>query len=117
VQDSFASLAFTYSTGVIFLGCVTMVLPKMLSRIFPPQIRGLGIGLPHASTTALLGGAGPLLAAYSDDRGASGWFIAAVMAAVLLVWPATLWERRLFRAQPAPGGDPVPEPAVARPVG
>ncbi|WP_234473373.1 MULTISPECIES: MFS transporter [unclassified Streptomyces] len=117
VQDSFASLAFTYSTGVIFLGCVTMVLPKMLSRIFPPQIRGLGIGLPHASTTALLGGAGPLLAAYSDERGASGWFIAAVMAAVLLAWPATLWERRLFRARTAPGSEPVPESAVARPVG
>ncbi|MCB5165672.1 MFS transporter [Streptomyces bambusae] len=108
VDGSFGRLVLAYGSGVFFLGCVTVVLPKALSRIFPPEVRGLGIGLPHATTTAVLGGVGPLLAAWSADRGASGWFIAGLMAVVLLAWPAAVLARSVRLPEPA---EPAREPA------
>ncbi|MFI9203849.1 MFS transporter [Streptomyces sp. NPDC053048] len=88
MSGSFASLLFAYGSGVLYMGCATAVMPKVLAGLFPPEVRALGIGLPHATTTAVLGGVTPYLAAYLGERGAGGWFAVAVAAAVLLAWPA-----------------------------
>ncbi|MGW1766391.1 MFS transporter [Streptomyces sp. NPDC002073] len=111
VTGTFGRLVLAYGSGVFFLGCVTVVLPKVLAQIFPPEVRGLGIGLPHATTTALLGGIGPLLAAYAGERDASAWFIAGLMTVVLLAWPAATVARSL----PARGTTP-PRPLHAVPT-
>ncbi|MCX5199498.1 MFS transporter [Streptomyces sp. NBC_00249] len=88
MSGNFASLLLAYGSGALFLVCATTTLPAILSGIFPPEVRVLGIGLPHALTTAVLGGVGPALATYLDGRDASGWFIAGAMTAVLLSLPA-----------------------------
>ncbi|WP_436732459.1 MFS transporter [Streptomyces sp. URMC 125] len=121
VTGEFASLYLTYGCGVLYLGCTTTVMPKVLASVFPPQVRALGIGLPHSTATAVLGGVAPWLATYLGARGASGWFVGGVMAAVLLVWPALAMARRL-QDPPAEGagegsaGDPADRPAD-RPAG
>ncbi|MET9617986.1 MFS transporter [Kitasatospora indigofera] len=106
MNGRFTSLLLAYGSGVVYLVCVTTVLPMLLAEIFPPQVRALGIGLPYALTSAVLGGATPLLATYLGKNGPSGWFIAAVVVAVLLGIPATAASpaRRPWasRSRPAP---------------
>ncbi|MGW7409764.1 MFS transporter [Streptomyces sp. NPDC054833] len=110
MTGTFASLLFTYGSGVVYLVCATTVLPKLLTDIFPARIRALGVGLPNAVTGAVLGGVAPAGAAYAAAHDASGWFIAGVMTAVLLSIPASL----LSRTMPAdPAAAPAP-PAEAR---
>lgn len=116
ITADFARLTLAYATGVLYLGCVTMVLPKLLARIFPPELRGLGIGLPHATTTAILGGVGPALAAYMEQRDASPIFIAGVMAAVLLAWPAARWQRTVRHHDTAPDAPAGRPPVLAADV-
>ncbi|MEU8775800.1 MFS transporter [Streptomyces sp. NPDC048606] len=88
MSGDFPSLLLAYGSGALFLVCATTTLPAILSGIFPPEVRVLGIGLPHAVTNAVLGGVSPALATYLAERGASGWFVAGAMAAVLLALPA-----------------------------
>ncbi|MFF5788452.1 MFS transporter [Streptomyces sp. NPDC012693] len=93
MTGTFASLLFTYGSGVVYLVCATTVLPKLLTEIFPPEVRALGVGLPNAVTSAVLGGVAPASAAFAAEHNASGWFIAGVMAAVLMSVPASLLSR------------------------
>ncbi|MEV4943984.1 MFS transporter [Streptomyces zaomyceticus] len=93
MTGTFASLLFTYGSGVVYLVCATTVLPKLLTEIFPPEVRALGVGLPNAVTSAVLGGVAPACAAFAAEHDASGWFIAGVMAAVLMSIPASLLSR------------------------
>jgi MHS family alpha-ketoglutarate permease-like MFS transporter len=99
----FGFLAFAYGSGWLFMGCVTAVMPKVLAAIYPPEVRTVGIGLPHGLTTAILGGFTPSVATYLDKNGASGWFISGVVAIVLLGWlAATVASRRFTIAPPRP---------------
>ncbi|MCZ0983716.1 MFS transporter [Streptomyces diastatochromogenes] len=93
MTGTFASLLFTYGSGVVYLVCATTVLPKLLTEIFPTEVRALGIGMPNAVTSAVLGGVAPASAAFAAEHHASGWFIAGVMTAVLLSIPASLLAR------------------------
>lgn len=86
MHKNFWNLVFAYGSGVLYLSTVSMVLPKVLAALFPADVRGVGIGLPHSTTTAVLGGFTPLLATYMNDRGAAGWFITLVMVSVVLGW-------------------------------
>ncbi|MFF4550054.1 MFS transporter [Streptomyces sp. NPDC001435] len=110
MTGTFASLLFTYGSGVVYLVCATTVLPKLLTDIFPARIRALGVGLPNAVTGAVLGGVAPAGAAYAAEHHASGWFIAGVMTAVLLSIPASL----LSRTMPADPAAAPARPAEAR---
>jgi MFS transporter, MHS family, alpha-ketoglutarate permease len=108
----FGSLVLAYGTGATYLVCASTVLPKLLSEIYPPRIRALGMGLPYALTSAVLGGIAPVAATAAAESGASAWFITGVSAAVLLVIPATVAVRRLDRADPegtGPGTEPGTE--------
>ncbi|MQS35846.1 MFS transporter [Streptomyces katsurahamanus] len=93
MTGTFLSLLLAYGSGVVYLMSATTVLPKLLSEIFPAQLRALGMGLPYALTSAVLGGIAPVSATYLADRGASGWFTAAVAGMVLLGLPATALAR------------------------
>lgn len=93
MTGDFASLMFAYGSGVMYLVCATTVLPKLLTEIFPAEVRALGVGLPNAVTSAVLGGIAPAAATFAAERDVSGWFIAAVMSAVLLSFPAALLSR------------------------
>ncbi len=115
----FSSLLLAYGSGVVYLVCATTVLPMLLAEIFPPQVRALGIGLPYALTSAVLSGITPVLAIYLGKNGPSGWFIAGVVAAVLLALPAAAmshasWSRSSTsaRSRPAPRGE---DPQAAAP--
>ncbi len=112
----FTSLLLAYGSGVVYLVCVTTVLPALLAEIFPPRVRALGIGLPYALTSAVLGGATPLLATHLGKNGPSGWFIAGVVAAVLLGLAATVTSGAsdTERSRPA---HPEPVPAGQGPSG
>jgi MHS family alpha-ketoglutarate permease-like MFS transporter len=112
---SFANLVFAYGSGILYIACVSMVMPKVLAALFPADVRGVGIGLPHSTTTAVLGGCTPLLATYMADRGVSGWFIAAVMATIVLGWlGAELAGRRTVPAVSTVDAVQADEPPVAR---
>lgn len=108
MTGDFISLALTYGSGVIYLVCATTVLPKLLTEIFPPEVRGLGIGLPNAITGAVLGGLAPAAATFSAEHHASGWFVTGLMTAVLLSLPAGLLARRT-----TPAENRVPEQILA----
>ncbi|MEU0743851.1 MFS transporter [Streptomyces sp. NPDC006134] len=110
MTGAFASLVFTYGSGVVYLVCVTTVLPKLLTEIFPPTVRALGVGLPNAVTSAVLGGIAPACATYAAEHDASAWFITGVMATVLLAVPAALMARTPVPAAPLP----APSPASGR---
>ncbi|MER6456402.1 MFS transporter [Streptomyces sp900105245] len=90
MTGTFASLLFTYGSGVVYLVCATTVLPKLLTDIFPTKVRALGVGLPNAVMSAVLGGIAPAGATWAAEHDASAWFITGVMAAVLLAVPASL---------------------------
>ncbi|MET9156062.1 MFS transporter [Streptomyces griseoflavus] len=100
MAGTFTSLLLTYGSGVLYLTCATTVLPKLLTEIFPPQVRALGIGLPNAVTSAVLGAVMPVSAAFAAERDASAWFVAAVMAGVLLALPAAVLARRPRAVRP-----------------
>ncbi|MEE1791156.1 MFS transporter [Streptomyces sp. BE308] len=102
IEGTFTSLLFTYLSGTVYLTCVTTTLPGILCELFPTENRALGLGLPNAVTSAVLGGIAPALATYLGERGASGWFVAGVMAMVLLAWPAVL----IRSPAPAPTSKP-----------
>ncbi|MFI8326352.1 MFS transporter [Streptomyces sp. NPDC085529] len=99
MTGTFASLLFTYGSGVVYLVCATTVLPKLLTEIFPTEVRALGVGLPNAVTSAVLGGVAPASAAFAAEHDASGWFIAGVMTAVLMSIPASLLARTVRPAE------------------
>ncbi|MFJ3906230.1 MFS transporter [Streptomyces sp. NPDC090025] len=105
MTGTFASLLFTYGSGVVYLVCATTVLPKLLTGIFPPSNRALGVGLPNAVTSAVLGGVAPAAATYSAEHNANGWFIVGVMAAVLMSIPAAALARRRPQGEGTPALD------------
>jgi len=76
-------------------------------------VRALGIGLPHGTTTAVLGGVTPYAATWLGARGASGWFVAGVMALVLLGWLAAGVATRRFAPRQEPAVVVVAEPELA----
>ncbi|MFE4639155.1 MFS transporter [Streptomyces sp. NPDC056773] len=94
IEGTFASLLFAYLSGTVYLVCATTTLPGILSELFPAENRALGMGLPNAVTSAVLGGIAPALATYLGEHGGSGWFIGGVTVMVLLAWPATLLALR-----------------------
>jgi MHS family alpha-ketoglutarate permease-like MFS transporter len=94
------NLVFAYGSGILFIGCVTAVMPKILAAVFPSDIRTLGIGLPHSLTTAVLGGVTPWLATFLGKNGAGGWYIAGVTTIVLAGWLAALAANRWFVTAP-----------------
>lgn len=99
MTGTFASLLFTYGSGVVYLVCATTVLPKLVTEIFPTEVRALGVGLPNAVTSAVLGGIAPASAAFAAEHHASGWFIACVMTTVLMSIPAALLARAVRPAE------------------
>lgn len=101
IEGTFTSLLLTYLSGTVYLVCATTTLPGILSELFPAEHRALGLGLPNAVTSAVLGGVAPPLATYLGDHDASGWFVGGVMASVLLSLPALLLALRT-RPLPAP---------------
>ncbi|MFJ9829502.1 MFS transporter [Streptomyces sp. NPDC101160] len=107
MTGTFASLLFTYGSGVVYLVCATTVLPKLLTGIFPPEVRALGTGLPNAVTGAVLGGIGPAAAAYAAEHDASAWFVAGMMTAVLMSVPASLLARRRAALDTTRAGEQV----------
>ncbi|MCE7002313.1 MFS transporter [Kibdelosporangium philippinense] len=96
IGPSFLNLALTYGCGILFVACLTAVMPKVLAAMYPADVRATGIGLPHSVTTAVFGGVTPLLATYLASRGASGWFITGVVIGVLLAWAAAASAARRF---------------------
>ncbi|WP_308072463.1 MFS transporter [Streptomyces bambusae] len=110
IRGTFASLLLAYGSGVVYLVSVTSVLPKLLSEVFPPHVRVIGMGLPHAVTTAVLGGATPAVATFLGEKGADGAFVAVMVALVVLAVPAAVASRGHVARPPAPV---VPEPALA----
>ncbi|MFE2210255.1 MULTISPECIES: MFS transporter [Streptomyces] len=110
MSGTFASLVFTYGSGIMYLVCATTVLPKLLTEIFPAEVRALGVGLPNAVTSAVLGGIAPAAAAFAAANNASGWFIAAVMSAVLLSLPAAALARSVAAVPALAGPPPSPQP-------
>jgi MFS transporter, MHS family, alpha-ketoglutarate permease len=104
IDGAFATLVLAYGSGVIYMGCVTAVAPIVLAGIFPPAVRTLGVGLPHATTTAVLGGLTPWLATYLGSRGLAGWFMAAVVATVLIGW----WAALVTTRRPVPAATVTP---------
>ncbi|MFF9347254.1 MFS transporter [Streptomyces sp. NPDC014734] len=116
MTGTFGGLLFAYGTGVVYLACATTVLPKLLSDIFPPRVRGVGIGLPHALTTSLLGAVTPASATYLGEHGGSGWFIAAVMVTVLLSLPAAALSRGRLRIPDEQPMGPEPQSLGAGPT-
>ncbi|WP_010062563.1 hypothetical protein [Streptomyces globisporus] len=110
MSGTFASLVFTYGSGIMYLVCATTVLPKLLTEIFPAEVRALGVGLPNAVTSAVLGGIAPTAAAFAAANNASGWFIAAVMSAVLLSLPAAALARSVAAVPALAGPPPSPQP-------
>ncbi|MEO3974805.1 MFS transporter [Streptomyces sp. CAU 1734] len=105
-------LVLAYGTGATYLVCASIVLPKLLSEIYPARIRALGMGLPYALTSAVLGGIAPVAATQADANGASEWFIGGVAIAVLLALPAAVAVRRLDRELGGKAVPPVPAASV-----
>lgn len=96
LAPNFANLVFAYGSGILFIAGMTAVMPKVLAAMYPPDVRAVGIGIPHSITTAIFGGLTPMLATYLDGRGASGWYIGIVVLAVLLAWAAAADAVRRF---------------------
>ncbi|MFE7131365.1 MFS transporter [Streptomyces sp. NPDC057638] len=116
MAGTFTSLLLTYGTGILYLASATTVLPKLLTELFPASHRALGIGLPNAVTTAVLGGVTPAAATFAAQHDASGWFIGAVTAAVLVTLPAAVLARgaAVSPTTPVPPADSSERaPAVA----
>jgi MHS family alpha-ketoglutarate permease-like MFS transporter len=109
VSGGFWQLLFSYGTGVMFLTVLTAVLPKVLTAAYPPEIRVVGIGLPHAVMTAIFGGVSPWLATYLASQGRSGWYIGIVVVTVLIATGAALSVTRRFLTPVVP----APAPASA----
>jgi MFS transporter, MHS family, alpha-ketoglutarate permease len=111
ISGGFWQLLFSYGTGVMFMTVLTAVLPKVLTAAYPPEIRVLGIGLPHAVVTAVFGGVSPWLATYLASQGQSAWYIGIVVVTVLIAtgaaWSVT--RRFLTPVVPAPGQQPSAE--------
>jgi len=109
--STFGGLLFSYGSGVLFIACLTAVLPKIMAAMYPAEVRAMGIGLPQGITTALFGGTSPWVATYLTSRGAGAWFMATVVVAVLVAWlAASIAVRRFVTAGPpvavaADGGD------------
>ncbi|MFJ9810758.1 MFS transporter [Streptomyces sp. NPDC101158] len=107
MTGTYASLLFTYGSGVVYLVCATTVLPKLLTGIFPPTVRALGTGLSNGITGAVLGGIGPAAATYAAEHDASVWFVAGTVTAVLLSVPASLLARHIAAHDSARAGEQV----------
>ena len=73
--------AFTFAllglTGVSFYSSISGLVK---AEMFPPQIRGLAVGLPYAIANALFGGTAEYGALWFKDRGVETWFFWYVMA-------------------------------------
>ncbi|PPK63170.1 MFS transporter [Actinokineospora auranticolor] len=101
LSPNFLVLVLAYGSGILFIAGLTAVLPKVLAAMYPPEVRAVGIGVPHSVTTAVFGGLTPMLATYMAAHGASGWYIAIVVVAVLLAWAAAMDAARRFVRAPA----------------
>jgi MHS family alpha-ketoglutarate permease-like MFS transporter len=69
------------------------------AELFPPEVRALGVGLPYAVTTAVLGGTTEFVALSLKQIGHEGWFFIYVAgaAAVSLVTVILMPETRPAR--------------------
>ncbi|QKG19884.1 MFS transporter [Actinomadura verrucosospora] len=84
ISGGFGSLLFSYGTGVALITVLTAVMPKVLASAYPPQVRTVGIGLPHGTTTAVFGGFSPWLATFLGGHGLSGLYIGVVAVTSLV---------------------------------
>lgn len=100
IGSSFGNLLFSYGSGVMFIACLTAVLPKIMAAMYPPEVRAIGIGLPYGITTALCGGLSPWVATYLISRGAGAWFVVTMVVGVLLAWAAAGIAVRRFITSP-----------------
>jgi MHS family alpha-ketoglutarate permease-like MFS transporter len=94
--------AFALNFAALFiLSGFTSIHMLVKSELFPAEVRALGVGLPYAIVTAILGGTTEWLALQVKAIGHEDWFYWYVAGAVLislivyLVMPETRWSSRL----------------------
>lgn len=117
--SSYGSLVFSYGSGIMFVACLTSVMPKVMASMYPPEVRAFGIGLTTSVMTAVFGGISPWVATYLVSKGAGGWFVASAVVAVLIAWAAAATATRRFitpetkaariTSTPTKGDDDTPE--------
>jgi MHS family alpha-ketoglutarate permease-like MFS transporter len=104
--------AFVYSVASLaLLSGYTSIHMLIRAELFPGEVRALGVGLPYAVTTAVLGGTTELVALQLKSIGHETWFFWYVAAACLvslltcLVLPETRWNSKIADAnsRPVPG--------------
>ncbi len=101
MTGNFGHLLFSYGTGVFLITVLTAVMPKVLTSAYPPEIRTVGIGLPHGTTTAIFGGFSPWLATYLGGRGLNALYIGIVAVIAVGAWLAAVTiSRRHLRPAP-----------------
>lgn len=95
--------------GLVILSGFTSIHMVVKAELFPVEVRALGVGLPYAITTAVLGGTTELLALKLKTEGHEPWFFWYVAAACLislvtvLAMPETRWTSELTRPDCKPG--------------
>jgi MHS family alpha-ketoglutarate permease-like MFS transporter len=100
-----AQEAFVLNFAALFvLSGFTSIHMLVKSELFPAEVRALGVGLPYAITTAILGGSTEWLALHLKAAGHEHWFYWYVAGAILvslvvyLIMPETRWKSRLDAA-------------------
>lgn len=101
--------------GLVMLSGFTSVHMLVKAELFPAEVRALGVGLPYAMTTAVLGGTTEFVALSLRQAGHEAWFYvyvaaaAAVSLVTVLLMPETQPDRvareaRTVESRPAPLG-------------
>lgn len=92
-------LAFAFNfAGLVMLSGFTSVHMLVKAELFPAEVRALGVGLPYALTTAILGGTTEFVALKLKAIGHEPWFYwyvagaCAVSLATLAFLPETRWS-------------------------
>jgi MHS family alpha-ketoglutarate permease-like MFS transporter len=106
--------AFALNFAALFiLSGFTSIHMLVKSELFPAEVRALGVGLPYAITTAILGGTTEWVALQFKAMGREEWFYWYVTGAVLislvvyLIMPETRWTSRLDGATVKPPGSHI----------
>jgi MFS transporter, MHS family, alpha-ketoglutarate permease len=109
-RASSAEKAFALNFAALFiLSGFTSIHMLVKSELFPAEVRALGVGLPYAITTAILGGTTEWLALQFKAIGQEEWFYWYVAGAALIslvVYLAMPETRRtsLLNCWPGPAG-------------
>ncbi|MER8224388.1 MFS transporter [Streptomyces sp. NPDC094143] len=95
---SFWSVLVVQCAGMFLLTAYTSIAGAVNAELFPPALRGRGIGLPYAGAVALFGGTAPYVGTWLKSVGHGGlfpWYVATLCAVTALT------ATRLPRAAPA----------------